>query len=91
MDYETLETTADGKVRLLKASEEGSEYLYIDDGTGPRKISDGSQEIYNKDIFPDADIARLRNGFKKAGYPISKEWMDKFIEGISERFSKKML
>lgn len=90
MGYETIETSADGTARLLKATKGGSEYLYIEiinDGKEP-VLLENSMRKYGKARFPEIEIEALRKGFKEAGYPISDEWQGKWNLGAWEWIKK---
>ncbi|MDO8447036.1 MAG: hypothetical protein Q7T53_13240 [Deltaproteobacteria bacterium] len=83
MNFETIETSKDGKARLLKATKDGSEWLYIETTNSgrPMQLDKSSQEIYGQDQFPKEHIQKLCDGFKEAGYPISEEWQRKWNLG----------
>lgn len=87
MNYETIETSADGKARLLKATKDGSEHLYIErinDGKEP-VLLDNSIRKCGKARFPKTEIESLRKGFKEAGFPVSDEWQGEWNIGALER------
>lgn len=92
MDYEILETSKDGKAKLLKAMKDGNECLYIETtGVGePIRVGKSSQEMFHQDQFPKKHIQELCEGFKEAGYPISEEWQMKWDLGaLSHIWNKK--
>lgn len=91
MNYEVLETSKDGTARLLKATKDGSEYLYIEktvnNATDLIQISD-SRRVYGKDRFPEPDIESLRKNFQEAGFPISDKWQGEWNLGALEQIWK---
>lgn len=87
MNYEIIETSADGTAKLLKATKDECEYTYVEiigDGKGPVQLGCSSKETYGVGRFPEDHIKNLRKGFKDCGYPISEKCIEKYIKGIKK-------